>query len=241
MRMRPISLLVLAFALGSPAAHAAESTPDVRMVSCVPAGGSDPGSVTYQARMRSVPRAERMAIRFRVLQKLPDGGFEQITAKEPWHVSGPGASAFLWEHRVKGLRQGAAYRVIVEYRWLGSDGEVLDEAKRRSAVCRQRDGLPNLRVESIDIRRGEVEDSAVYRVTIANRGASAARRVGVVLRVDGEVVDEVEVIDTLHSGENRTVSFSGPVCRRRIKVVVDPKELIAESHEEDNVRDPACV
>jgi subtilase family serine protease len=74
-----------------------------------------------------------------------------------------------------------------------------------------------------------------------NRGETAARRVGVLLRVDGEVVDEVEVIDALQPGESRTVTFNGPVCRERMRVVVDPKDLISETREEDNTRAPSCL
>jgi hypothetical protein len=49
------------------------------------------------------------------------------------------------------------------------------------------------------------------------------------------------VIDTLQPGEARVVTFNGPVCRERIRVVVDPKDLIAETREEDNTRALSCV
>jgi archaellum component FlaF (FlaF/FlaG flagellin family) len=65
--------------------------------------------------------------------------------------------------------------------------------------------------------------------------------VAVLLRVDGEVVDESEVIDALGPGETRTVSFTGPACRHHMKAVVDPKDLIPETSEEDNSRSPGCV
>jgi hypothetical protein len=231
--------LTLGAALWAPAAHAAPSA-DVRMLSCIPWQPDEGGSVTYEARMRSVPGTARMAMRFRVFEKTGEE-FDRVSTKEVWRTSRVGAAAFVWEHRVRGLRQGAAYRVVVDYRWLAADGGEVQSARRRSPVCRQEAGLPNLRVASIDVRPGEVEESAVYKVKVANRGDATARRVGVLLRVDGEVVDEVEVIEALQPGETQTVSFSGPVCRRKLRVVVDPKELIAESREEDNVRDPACL
>jgi subtilase family serine protease len=78
-------------------------------------------------------------------------------------------------------------------------------------------------------------------VKVANRGTAPAENVRVVLRVDGEIVDEGEVIDVLEPEEVRTLTFSGPVCRRRMRVAVDPSELIAESNEKDNVRDPSCL
>jgi archaellum component FlaF (FlaF/FlaG flagellin family) len=59
--------------------------------------------------------------------------------------------------------------------------------------------------------------------------------------VDGEVVDDAEVVDVLAPGESRRVTFTGPVCRERIRVVVDPKGLIAESRERDNVLSPSCL
>jgi subtilase family serine protease len=129
----------------------------------------------------------------------------------------------------------------VRYRWYDEAGETILTARRRSVQCRQPAGFPNLRVAAIDIEPGEVEGTAVYKVKIANKGAAAAQNVGVLLRVDGEVVDEAEAIDVLEPNATRTVTFNGPVCRRSMRAVVDPKELIDESRENDNVRDPSCL
>ena len=74
-----------------------------------------------------------------------------------------------------------------------------------------------------------------------NRGDALAQNIGVLLRVDGEVVDESEVIDSLQPGEERTVEFNGPVCQEKMRVIVDPKGLIAESREQDNVHALSCV
>jgi hypothetical protein len=158
-----------------------------------------------------------------------------------WRESRPRASAFHWEQNIEGLSHGATYRVVVRYRWYDAQGETILTARRRSTQCHRPAGLPNLRVAEIDTKPGEVEGTAVYKVTIANRGPAAAQNIGVLLRVDGEVVDEAEVINVLEPNETRTVTFNGPVCRERIRVVVDPKEVIDESHEGDNVRDPSCL
>jgi subtilase family serine protease len=95
-------------------------------------------------------------------------------------------------------------------------------------------------VSSISTKPGEVENTAVYEATIVNRGDAIAQNIGTVLRVDGEVVDE-SVIDALQPGEEKTVTFNGPVCQEKMRVVVDPKELIAESREQDNVHSLSCV
>ncbi len=213
------------------------------MLSCVSPDDGAGGSVTYVARMGAVPGTHRMSLRIRLLEKVGKGRFERVSAKElgVWRKSRPDASAFRWEHSIDGLRPGAVYRVVVRYRWHDAGGERILTARRRSGRCRQPGGLPNLRVAAIDAKPGEVDGTAVYRVRIVNRGTAAAQNVGVLLRVDGEVVDEAEVISVLAPRESRIVTFNGPVCRRHIRVVVDPKELIEESHEEDNVRDPSCL
>ena len=241
MHVRLASLLVLlsVAAFAAPAAHAATAPAGVRMISC----DGLAGSVTYVARMDPVPDTHRMSLRIRLLEKVGDGEFERVSAKGlgVWRKSRPGASAFHWEHTIEGLSHGATYRVVVRYRWYGDDGETILTARRRSEQCRQPTGLPNLRVAAIDTKPGEVEGTALYKVTIANRGTAAAQNVGVLLRVDGEVVDEAEVIDVLEPNTTRTLTFNGPVCRRHMRVVVDPKEVIDESHEGDNVRDPSCL
>lgn len=240
MHVRLASLLALmcAAAFAAPAAHAAAPAA-VRMLSC----DETARSVTYAARMYAVPDTSRMALRMRLLQKVGEGKFERVSAKgfDVWRKSRPGSSAFQWEHKIEGLARGATYRVVVRYRWYDAEGEKILKARRRSAACRQPTGLPNLRVAAIDTRPGEVDGTAVYKVTIANRGAVAAQNIHVLLRVDGEIVDEAEVIELLGPNETRTVTFNGPVCRRRMRVVVDPNDVIDESRERDNVRDPSCL
>lgn len=213
------------------------------MASCTAGEGDAPGAVTYVARMRAVPGAARMALRVRLLERFGDEPFHRVSAEElgVWRRSDRWASGFEWTQRVRGLAAGGIYRAVVSYRWYDKNGARIRSERIRSAACRQPGGLPNLRVAGIETSPGEVEDTAVYRVRVANRGTSPAKRVGVLLRVDGEVVDEAEVIATLGPGEARTVTFNGPVCRNHLRVVVDPKELIPETREQDNSRVLSCL
>ena len=242
MHARILILLATAVLAWAPAAQA-ETTASVRVASCSGSDGAEGGSVTYVARMRAVPGTGRMALRIRLYERFGDEGFHRVSTEElgVWRRSHPGAAAFRWTQRVQGLRQGAVYRAVVRYRWEDASGARIRAERVRSAPCKQPGGLPNLRVAEIEVKQGKVEDTAVYRVHVVNRGTSAARGVGVLLRVDGEVVDEAEVIKRLEPGEVRTVTFNGPVCRRSLRAVVDPRELIAESREEDNARAPACL
>jgi len=242
MQVRVAILLVLAVAAAAPTARA-DTQAGVRMLTCEAWREGTGGLVVYSAQMRAVPGTARMSLRIRLFAKSGDGEFEHVPAEGLgiWRKSRLDASAFRYKQRVRGLHQGAAYRVVVHYRWLDANGELLQTTRRRSETCSRWGALPNLRVASVQTRPGEVEDTAIYKVRIVNLGDSPAKNVGVLLRVDGEVVDEVEVIDELEPSEERTVTFHGPVCRRRMRVVVDPKELIAESREQDNVMGPACV
>jgi CARDB protein len=243
MRVR-LAILFAVLAAGPPsAAHAADTPAGVRVLTCEAWQQEEAGLVLYSAHMRAVPGTARMSLRIRLFEKYGDGQFERVEAEglDVWRKSRPGAEAFRYRQRVRGLHQGAVYRAVVQYRWLGADGEPFLTARRRSHVCSQGDALPNLRVASVDVEPGEVEDTAVYKAKIVNHGDAVAQNVGVLLRVDGEVVDESEVVDALAPGEERTVTFNGPVCRQRMRVVVDPKELIGESHELDNVLGSTCL
>jgi archaellum component FlaF (FlaF/FlaG flagellin family) len=244
MRVRLLILLAAALAaVPAPSAHAADAPAGVRVLTCEAWADGQPGQVLYKAHMRAVSGTARMALRIRLLEKYDDGRFERVSAPglDVWRKSRAGAAAFRYKQRVRGLHQGAVYRAVVHYRWFGSDGPAFLKARRRSQICSQDDALPNLQVASIETEPGEVENTADYKATIVNRGDAIAQSIGVLLRVDGEVVDESEVIDALLPGEETTVTFHGPVCQEKMRVVVDPKELIAESREQDNVHALSCV
>jgi hypothetical protein len=219
-----------------------DTTAGVRMLVCEPRDPDTEGLVVYLSHMRAVEDTARMSLRVRLFEKYGDGEFERVSAPDlgVWQKSRFDASIFRFKQRIEKLHPGAVYRAVVHYRWQNADGEVIKSARRRSEVCNRNGDLPNLRVASVETRPGEVEGTAVYRTTIVNQGESAAQNIGVLLRVDGEVVDE-ELIDALAPSEQQTVTFTGPVCRRKMRAVVDPKDLIAESREQDNVLSPSCL
>ena len=242
MRVRLVLLLATLAVLPVPAAHA-DLTARVRIAACEGWHAGNPGFVVFAARMDALPDTARMEIRIRLFERYGEGEFVRVSAPglEVWKKSEPGVSEFRYKQRVEGLHQGAEYRAVAHYRWRNADGEVIERARRRSGVCSQGGGLPNLRVAWVRTEPGEVEGTAVYRVRVVNDGVSTARNVGVLLRVDGEVVDEAETIDRIEPGAGRTVAFNGPVCREMMRVVVDPKEAIGESHEQDNVLSRSCL
>lgn len=213
------------------------------MPSCIQAHEGTDGSVTYVARMTSVAGSTRMSLRIRLLERLGDADFERVAAEglNVWRKARSGAAKFRWEQEIGGLREGAVYRAVVRYRWRDADGRLIRVERRRSPKCDQDGDLPNLRVQSVKTRAGEVEQTSTYRVKIVNDGLATAYNVGVLLRVDGEVVDDAETIAALAPGEVRTVTFNGPECHTDLRAVVDPKQLIPEVRERDNVLSPGCL
>ena len=244
MHVRLVTLLAAALAAGPVTpAHAADVPVGVRVLTCEAWEAGQPGQVLYKAHMHAVSGTARMALRIRLFEKYGDGTFKRVSAPGLgiWRKSRVGATAFRYKQRVRGLHQGAVYRAVVHYRWFGSDGAAFLKARRRSQICSQEDARPNLQVASVETEPGDVENTADYSATIVNRGDAIAQNIGVLLRVDGEVVDESEVIESLLPGEETTVTFHGPVCQEKMRVVVDPKDLIAESREQDNVHGLSCL
>ena len=236
---RLILLPVLALAVAAQGAHAAPS-PIVRVLSCSPWQEGLGGTVSFEARMRAVPGTARMTLRFDLLEKTRSGSYRRVSRGKV-NRSRRGANVFRWEHKVEGLRQGVRYRAKVVYRWLDASGSVLQSLVRKSGRCRQPGGLADLRVAQVTTAPGAVAGTAVYDVRVVNEGGSDARGVVVVLRVDGEVVDESDAIETLAPGDSRTLSFSGPVCRDEMRATVDPSNAIVEADEQDNVNSTQCV
>jgi hypothetical protein len=244
--MRTVAIsVILSIAAGLLAAGASGADPSasLRMVACSPWQEGRGGLVGFEAQMRALPASDRMWLRYQLFERIGGGRYESVRADGlgGWRKSRRGAISFRHDQIVKGLRQGGVYRALVDYRWYDAGGQRLRSLSRRSSPCRQPGGLPNLRVVSVESSPATVVGAALYRVVVANRGASEALNVGVVLMVDGDVVDEAEPIALLKPGQRRAVEFTGPVCRRSVRAVVDPKHLIAESLEEDNTLGGGCA
>ena len=216
----------------------ASSGPVAKVVSCDVT--SDNRAATFYARMDTISGASKMQIRFQLLERLGrDDTWDKldVPALRQWHTSQAGVKRFGWKQTVDALRTGGAYRARVQYRWLSAVGTVLDTESRDTPVCRG--PLPNIVVGDLSVRPGPTPDTRTYRVGVQNDGKIDADEVDVSVSVDRAILDTV-TLSHLAAGESRTVTFTGPECRRGVRVKADPGNSIGESIEDDNSQLFAC-
>jgi CARDB len=227
--MLAVPLMVLAAAL--PAAPAS-----VKVADC----SAEENSAAFYARMRAVPEAERMWLRFTVEEKH-GGAYEPLRARglSSWHKSKPGVSAFGYRQTIRGLQPGGVYRVKVSFRWYTEDGELVERTRRTSRPCRQFDEVPNLTSQVIGSAPAKVPGVVRYVMRIANTGVAPAVDFDARLSVDEGVVDTV-TIASLDPGASRDVAVLGPECTTSVSSLADPDGVIVESYEDDNAHTVNC-
>ena len=224
-----------------PAGVTARSLAGVKLAFCGTGDTAAERAATFHGRMRRVRGTRRMWMRFTLKERVGEGSWRKVRAPGlgRWRKSRRGVRRFGYRQRVEGLVPGAAYRTVVRFRWYGRRGKLLRTARRRSPVCRQDAGLPNLRVVRLRGRATADPGVAGYGVRVVNSGPAPATDVGVRLAVDGAAVG-VKRIASLAAGQAQTVWFLGPRCERRVSGRADPGGAIEELSEADNARSVAC-
>ena len=243
LRVAAITAAVLALpasALGARRAETPSTASSIvaKVLSCDVEG--DSRSATFYARMDSVQGAARLSVRCQLLERLGRGDSwsrVDVPALRGWRSSQVGVKRFGWKQNVEKLNLGGAYKARVQYRWVAPAGSIVETETKDTPVCRG--PVPNLAVGDVAIRRGPTADTRIYRVELENTGRTDADDVQVSLSVDRAVLDTLTV-SRLAAGDARTVSFTGPACRREIRVEIDPENTIGERSEEDNSQATRC-
>ena len=239
MRFRLLTAVLTTAALVAAASAAGAGGPpaSVKVASCSVAEHS----AAFYARMKLVDGAERMALRFTLLERTGVEGDKAVRAPglRRWHWSKPGVVSLRYRQGVRNLKENATYRARVDFRWYSSSGAELLRAQRRSARCRQFVALPNLVARLTRIGPGKVAGVKRYESLVSNTGDAAVSAVPLRLTVDGDVVDTVSL--SLGPHEARTVVIRGPKCRRLARVEADPAKVIAETSETDNAHELTCA
>lgn len=242
LRAQLIVLVAVAGALlyGAGAAPAAPRT-HAGLADCHADSDQAARYAVFEASMRAVPGARRMAIRFELLQRLPGQGFAPIEAPGlgVWGTA-QGVGRYRYRKRVENLLAPADYRAVVYFRWLGADGGELRRARRRTPVCSQPGIGPNLRIPGIAGERTK-PGLAAYRVDVYNAGITPSGDFALALSVDGVPLPG-QPVASLAPGETRMVRFNGAACSAAgtLQAIADPDGLVAESSEDDNVLGLPC-
>jgi hypothetical protein len=191
--------------------------------------------MTVVATMRTQPGAERLGIRFDLLQKLPSDRYRHLKAPGlgVWNLSDAGRPAYRYVKRIENLAAPASYRAVVRFRWYDDRGRTLRQVRRVTHSCRQPDYRPDLRLRApqIDAPQG---DTQRYEVGVVNTGRTVATNFDVLLAVSG-LLQPVQAVQQLEPGERRRLRFVGPRCRlgSLVSFTVDPDNRVDE-HAEDN-------
>ncbi|MGH2877148.1 MAG: hypothetical protein ACRDLV_12930, partial [Solirubrobacteraceae bacterium] len=179
-------------------------------------------SVFLQAVMRPLVGTQRMEIRFQLLERTSrraravavrgPGLGVWVVPTDPTLGRRPG-DVWRLDKRVVPLPAPATYRFRVRFRWLGADGRRLGGALRVSRACRQRELRPDLLVRSISVSALPAHPGDdLYRVRIANRGATGAGPFEVLFAPGGTGSPIARTIRFLGAHRARRVSFVGPAC-----------------------------
>jgi hypothetical protein len=241
MRARVLLALLLAGALGAPAAARADTVAKVHVSHCNTGSRPEDRSATYKAWMRSVPGTERMAMRFKlVVHRAGQSSAEPLSNSQlsVWRRSRAGVTRYVYSQKVKRMEPGSSYRVRVKFRWLDSSGKVIKRATRQSAACAQDGPRPNLTVWGVSSFPGPTPGTAIYGVSVGNPGEGAAEAFTVALFVDGALAD-ARTIEGLEPGERATIDLNGPACKR-MRAIVDSDGTVAETDEDDNALVSSC-
>ena len=227
--MLAVPLMILAAAL--PAAPAS-----VKVADC----SVEESSAAFYARMRTVPDADRMWLRFTIEEKH-GGAYEPLRARglSSWHKSKPGVGTFGYRQTILGLHPGGLYRARVSFRWYSATGELLERTRRTSRACRQFDEMPNLTSTVVGSGPTKVAGVVRYLMRVANTGAAPAVDFDARLSVDGGVVDTV-TIGSLEPGSSRELAVLGPECTSSVSSIADPDGVIVEASEDDNSHTVNC-
>jgi hypothetical protein len=236
-RLLTAALTTAALAAAASAVGAGAPPASVRVVSC----SVEDHSAAFYARMKLVDGADRMALRFTLLERTGVEGYRPVKAPalRGWHRSKPGVVSLRYRQGVLNLEPNATYRAKVDYRWYSSSGAEVLRAQRRSAHCRQFVTLPNLVAKLTHVGRAKVPGVMRYESRVSNTGGAAVAAVPLRLSVDGDVVDTVSL--PLGPHETRTVVIRGPECQRLARVEADPEKTIAETSEADNAHELTCA
>jgi hypothetical protein len=156
-RLGAVLCVLAGAALGSPPAGllaaaqaqegATQSAPatSATVGECIASTTAADRSVTFTGQMETVLGAHRMAMEIVVQEHIPgEIGFHTLTVGGlgTWQRSEVGVKIYKYVRQVTDLPSPAAFRALVEYRWLNEKGRIIRSDERRTPICRQPEHSP---------------------------------------------------------------------------------------------------
>jgi hypothetical protein len=124
----------------TPSPPAAASGYSATVEQCVTSSVQSERSATFTAQMVATGTTQRMEIKIQLQQRMR-GEPEYHTVAAPnlgiWRGSEPGVKIDKYVQQVTGLTAPAAYRALVQFRWLGDKGHMLRHAELHTFHCLQ--------------------------------------------------------------------------------------------------------
>lgn len=216
----------------------------------------------FRGSMRSYGAAGAMQMRFTLYRRYNEAKSTRFRMVRPaegsplgqWLASSDlAATTYIHNLLVTPVETYAAYRAKVQFRWLDANGTIVARTKRTSKLCKQKTGLPNLGIVSVQRypNPGTVypQMPVAYAVTIRNTGhSSAALQPGFILSgqasgglVDGSVeTTPLNPFDTIPAKGSIVRTLYGPECQSSLAVRVDPSNLVRETSDRDNAYHGPC-
>lgn len=215
----------------------------------------------FRASMSAAPAAGKMELRYTLYRRYNNQSrFRVVQPTEgsslgEWLASSdPEVTKYIHSLAVTPVETAAVYRVKVSYRWHDSSGKVIKRAKRTSKLCKQRRGLPNLDISSVQqYPNGSPvfpDLPVIWVVTVRNNGSSSASLpAGLIVSgtangglSDGTVdAQPLNALDTIPAGTTLTRQLYGQECRGGpVQITVDPMNLVREKNEKDNIFKGSC-
>ena len=110
------------------------------LVQCLTAGEPAERSATFAGEMTMTPGATRMSMRIELLERTPgETGYHPVLAPGVgvWRTADPGVKAYKHLEQVTDLTAPASYRALINFRWQGPRGRVLEHDELRTPRCVQ--------------------------------------------------------------------------------------------------------
>ncbi len=203
------------------------------------------------AEMRPLPDTIGMELRFDLLRRgngassfsLVHSGDLGVWKSPPDPTLGrrPG-DVWILNKQVVDLAAPAAYRLRVEYRWIGPHHRVIGTALRRTPICPEPELRPDLVLRKVEVLTTKTATVDAYVATIANAGETAAGPFRVLFSPGGSAPGVYKSVSRLGAHAVTGVRFLGPVCTSTSPptITVDPDRQVEDYNLSNNSETVSC-